>query len=689
MRDLEVLAAQERYRALAKATNATVWRAAPDGAPLEHGHWRDDAGRAEDERQYRTDTWLEDLHPEDRVRVEPIWHEALKSGEVFEAVYRLMNANGGVRWMLDRGVPVKDETGAIREWVGIVTDVHEQRQAVEELARSEERLALAVETADLAIWDLDLVSGQAWWSEGRKRVLGLADDQAVGDETFWRLVHPEDRKWLAALRDEAFEPAHGGKFDAEFRILRPDTGEERWVALLAQVLKDGERAPYRVLGTVQDITRQHQQQELLFHLAYYDQLTKLPNRLLLAERMEAVIQSGYEAAVLIVDLRGFKPFNDSAGEKAGDELLKIVARRLIDAAGEGAMVARMGGDEFAILLPRTGAIDAVTHLAGKIQAAFAEPFKVADREAFVGMSMGAAIAPSHGSSADELIAHADLALGEAKAEGSNLCRVYSADLHQALQASQGLEVELRRAHSVGEFDLYYQPQIRLADRKVTGVEALLRWLHPERGVLAPADFLPVLQRSALAQSIGDWIVRTACMRAAELVNLGFPIRMGVNLFQAHINASLPLLVARALEGARLPPTLLEIELTENVILDGDKTILTTLQSLRELGVGVAFDDYGTGYASLSMLKQLPVTRLKIDKSFMQNLGTNRGDVAIVEAILSLGRSFKLAVTAEGIESPVVEQLLLARGCEEAQGFLYRAPCPFHELVAWLRQVPAG
>lgn len=682
--EIEILAAQERFRALSRATNAVVWRAAPDGTPLERCHWHDYTGRAKGELEYRIDTWLEDLHPDDRTRVEPIWRAALKSGDVFEAVYRIMNVNGGFRWMLGRGVPIKDETGAVLEWVGTVSDVHDQRQAVEELARSEERLALAVETADLVIWDFDLVSGRAWWSEGRKRLLGLGDDEAFGDETFWRIVHAEDRKWLAALRDEAFESTHSGRFDAEFRIIRPDAGEERWVALFAQVLKDKERGPYRVLGTLQDITHHRQQQELLFHLAYYDQLTKLPNRLLLTERTEAVIQSGYEAAVLMTDLRGFKPFNDSAGEKAGDELLKIVGARLTEAAGEGAVVARVSGDEFAILLPKTGSVDAVALIAGKILASFGEPFWAGNHEAFVGVSMGAAIAPAHGASADELIAHADLALGAAKSEGGNVCRFFTADLHHALQATQALEAELRRALSLGEFDLYYQPQVRLADRKLTGVEALLRWLHPQRGLLAPAEFLPVLARSAAAQSVGDWVVRTACMRAAELARLGFPMRMAVNLFQAQINANLPAAVRRALEAADLPPALLEIELTENLILEGHKTVLAALESLRELGVGVAFDDYGTGYASLSMLKHLPVTRLKIDKSFVQNLGTDRGDVAIVEAILSLGRNFKLSVTAEGIASPVQEQLLLARGCEEGQGFLYRKPCPFHELVAWLR-----
>jgi diguanylate cyclase (GGDEF)-like protein/PAS domain S-box-containing protein len=572
---------------------------------------------------------------------------------------------------------------------GIVADVHERRQAAEDLAKSERRLALAVETADLVIWDLDLALEQTWWSEGKKRVLGLADDAAVGDETFWRLVHPDDRKWLAALRDEAFEPAHGGKFDAEFRIIRPDTGEERWVALFAQVLKDTERGPYRVLGTLQDMTHHRQHQELLFDLAYYDQLTKLPNRLLLAERTEAVIQSGYEAAVLIANLRGFKPFNDSAGEKAGDELLKIVAGRLTDAAGQGAVVARMGGDEFAILLPKTGSTDALARLAGKIQAAFSEPIRAANRAAFVGVSMGAAVAPAHGASADELIAHADLALGESKTEGTNLCRFFTADLHQALQAAQALEAELRRARSLGEFDLYYQPQVRLADRKVIGVEALLRWAHPTRGVLSPAAFLAVLERSAAAQSTGDWVIRTACTRAAELAALGFPIRMAVNLFPVQINVNLFAVVGHALQTTGLAPALFEIELTENLILDGNKSILTVLESLRELGVGVAFDDYGTGYASLSMLKHLPVTRLKIDRTFVQNLGRDRGDVAIVEAILSLGHNFKLAVTAEGIESAAAEQLLLARGCEEGQGFLYREPCPFHELVTWLRQTPTG
>ena len=687
LREMEILAAQERYRALGKAANAAVWRAAPDGTPLERCRWSQDTGQPQSNHQSGPDSWLDNLHPDDRAKVAPLWHKALATGELFEAVYRLKTADGGFRWMLGRGVPVKDETGSVREWVGTVVDVHEQRRTIENLTKSEERLTLALETADLAIWDLDLASGRTWWSEGRKRLLGIADDATLRDEGFFSLVHPEDRKWLAELRDKVFEPAHGGKLDAEFRLHRADSGDERWMSVCAQIFKDAAGKPFRVLGTLQDITRQRQQQELLFHLAYYDQLTELPNRLLLAERADAVIQSGYPATLIMIDRDGFQSFNDAAGPGAGDELLRTVAERLTATAGERAVVARVGSDEFAILLPTTGEPDIASRLAEKIHAAFAEPFKVASRTVFVGASMGVAIAPLHGASAGELMARSHLALGQAQKEGGNLYRFFTRSMHEALEAVQALEIELRRAHGGNEFELYYQPQLRLADRKVTGVEALLRWAHPDRGILAPAHFLPVLERSALAQPIGEWVITTACTTAAELVRLGFPLRMAVNLFQAQINANLPLVIERALLMSGLAPALLEIELTENIVFGSDKAMVKALHRLRDLGVGIAFDDYGTGHASLSMLKHLPVTRLKIDQSFVQNLRTSRGDAAIVEAILSLGQNFQVAVTAEGIASTEHEEALIARGCEEGQGFLYSEPRPLQDLIAWLQLAP--
>ena len=685
LRDLEDLAAQRRFHALSKATNAVVWRAAPDGAPLEARRWPELSGRP---KEWRAHAWLDDLHPDDQARVGPLWHLALATGEVFEAVFRLRQQDGGYRWALGRGIPIKDADGTVSEWVGTVTDVYEQRQAVEDLARSEERLTLAVETAELAIWDFDLVSGRVWWADGKYRLLGIADDNPISDETFWGLVHPDDRAPLATLRNKAFRPEHDGKFDAEFRIRRADTGAERWVVAYAQVLRDAEQRPYRVLGTLQDITRQRQQQELLFHLAYYDQLTGLPNQLLLAERAEAVIESGYAAAVLMIDLDGFQSFNDTAGSSVGDELLKLVAARLVAAAGDGNILARVGGDEFAILLPRTGAPEIVAELAEKIQDAFTAPFKVANRVVFVAASIGIAIAPIHGSSAEAIIAHANLALHQAKQEGGNPCRFFTSDLHEASQARQGLETELRRAFNGYEFELHFQPQLRLVDRKLTGFEALLRWRHPDRGLLAHAEFLAVLERSALAQAVGEWGLDTACAEAAELARQGLRLRMAVNLFQAQINASLPETIGRVLFASGLAPALLEIELTENVILGSDKSIIAVLNSLRAQGVGIALDDYGTGYASLSMLKQLPVTRLKIDRSFVQNLVVNPGDAAILEAILSLGQNFRLAVTAEGIATEEHEAALL-RGCEEGQGFLYSEARPLRDLTEWLETAPAA
>lgn len=280
--------------------------------------------------------------------------------------------------------------------------------------------------------------------------------------------------------------------------------------------------------------------------------------------------------------------------------------------------------------------------------------------------------------------NADLALYRAKGDGRNVTRFFAPKLREQTELRQSLEVELRRAYKNGEFELHFQPQVRLEDRSVVGAEALLRWQHPERGLMSPAAFLPVLQRGPLAAAVGEWAIRIACFEAAKLKASGHDVRVGVNLFSAQVRAGdLVKVTQQALSDTGLSPEQLELEITENIILKGDEGLADMLRRLRSLGVGVAFDDYGTGYASLSMLKRLPLTRLKIDKGFVQNVQSDPGDVGIIEAILQLGRTFNLEVTAEGIETERQERILLSLGCKEAQGFLYSRAVPTEELRALL------
>ena len=283
--------------------------------------------------------------------------------------------------------------------------------------------------------------------------------------------------------------------------------------------------------------------------------------------------------------------------------------------------------------------------------------------------------------------NADLALYRAKGDGRNVTRFFAPKLREETELHQSLEVELRRAYQEGEFELHFQPQVRLEDRVIVGAEALLRWRHPERGLLSPAAFLPVLKRGPLAAAVGEWAIRTACLEAAKLKAAGHDVRVGVNLFSAQVRAGdLVKVTQRALSDTGLRPEQLELEITENIILKGDEALADMLGRLRSMGVGVAFDDYGTGYASLSMLKRLPLTRLKIDKGFVQNVQSDSRDIGIIEAILQLGRIFNLEVTAEGIETEQQERTLLTLGCKEAQGFLYGRAVRPEQLRAVLSRI---
>ncbi len=424
----------------------------------------------------------------------------------------------------------------------------------------------------------------------------------------------------------------------------------------------------------------------LRHLAHYDQLTNLPNRSLFGNRLTKITASGDRAAMLLLDLDGFKEINDTLGHGTGDALLKAIASRLLSCFGQNETVARFGGDEFAILLPDVNDPDVAVYIAERVLDAFAMPFEADGHNLRMSTSIGMVIAPMHGKTPEDLMVHADLALYKAKADGRNRYQMFVPDLRERAAARLLLKNELHQAFVEGQFKLHYQPQVGLPDGRIAGAEALLRWQHPERGLLYPAAFLPTLEADPLAQAVGDWTIREACRQAARWRDAGLPpIRMGVNLFAAQLRSGrLTDTVMEALTASGLPAEALELEITENIALQYDDPMQTCLSDLRARGVGIAFDDFGTGFASLSMLKRFPLTRLKLDRSFVQDLQTDQRDLAIVEAVLAMGRSLGLQIIAEGIETTSQAIVLTTMQCDEGQGYLYSKPVPapaFEKLLA--------
>lgn len=434
---------------------------------------------------------------------------------------------------------------------------------------------------------------------------------------------------------------------------------------------------------LQNITERRHKEEELQRRADTDVVTGLANRACLYRCTEETLASTGDAAVLMIDLDGFKDVNDTLGHDVGDALLCEIARRLQEIAPPPATVARIGGDEFALLLPGMTSLEQASACARAAIARIAEPVVVDGHQVRVAASCGVALAPVHAHEALELIGNADLALFQAKRHGRGQSFVFVPALRMEAVARRLYAIELHRAVDEGEFVLFYQPQIRLGDGALTGAEALIRWRHPQRGLLSPAAFLPALAGGPLAAVVGFWVLDEACAQAALWRRNGArDFRIGVNLFGAQFRVDdLTAQVAAALQRHGLPPQALELEVTENIVLDNDELVLDTLRRLRALGVGIAFDDFGTGYASLSLLKSYPLTRIKIDRSFVQGLVESERDASVVQAILDMARSFGLKTIAEGVEKAPQRRRLQHFNCEEGQGYLFGRPIPALDFAA--------
>ncbi|MBA9063708.1 diguanylate cyclase (GGDEF)-like protein/PAS domain S-box-containing protein [Methylobacterium fujisawaense] len=428
---------------------------------------------------------------------------------------------------------------------------------------------------------------------------------------------------------------------------------------------------------IRDIRERRANEERLFRLAHLDPLTELPNRAVLRERLTEIVTAMRAVSVLMFDLDGFKEINDSHGHATGDAALKAMAARLLACVRPIDTVSRLGGDEFVLIMPDIGDPLRAAAVAEAIITAVAEPFEHAGQTLRVGTSVGIALAPAHGENADDLLSCADLALYQAKSEGRHCYRLFAPMLRERAQRTRTLRDELGRAVENDEFVLFYQPQVRMRDGALTGAEALIRWQHPERGLLAPGAFLDVLDKSRYAAQVGDWVLRTACRQAVAWRAVGAArFRIGVNLCSAQVQrGDLAETVQVALAESGLQADGLELEITENIVLRHDAQLVVALRNLREVGVGIAFDDYGTGYASLSLLKRFPLTRLKIDRSFVTGKLASHQDMTIVRAILQLGHGFKLDVIAEGIETEAEYTRLRTKGCQEGQGYLFGKPMP--------------
>ncbi|MDO9713702.1 putative bifunctional diguanylate cyclase/phosphodiesterase [Paracraurococcus lichenis] len=420
------------------------------------------------------------------------------------------------------------------------------------------------------------------------------------------------------------------------------------------------------------------------HMARHDTLTGLPNRVLFRERLnEAFAKSrrGASCALLCLDLDHFKEVNDTLGHPVGDALLKAVTTRLLDSVRETDTVARLGGDEFAIIQADAEQPTAVTMLAKRLVEALGTPFDLDGRQVVVGSSIGIAMVPGDGEDADTLLKNADMALYRAKAEGRGRWRFFEPEMDARMQLRRALETDLRRALAMGEFELFYQPIVAVASRQVSGLEALIRWRHPERGLVPPDAFIPLAEETGLIVPMGEWVLARAC---ADAVSWPGSPKVAVNLSPAQFaSRGLVEMVAQALRNSKLDPAKLELEITETVMLQDTEATLTTLHRLKALGVRIAMDDFGTGYSSLSYLQKFPFDKVKIDRSFTQELGRSPQSNAIVRAVTDLCAALDMTTTAEGVETEEQLEALRRKGCREAQGYLFSKPRPAADIAGLL------
>lgn len=590
---------------------------------------------------------------------------------------RVRRKDGTIIWLEIGGAPVVDAAGNVVGSIGVHNDVTERRMAEEALRESEARYRLMAENSTDMISRTSNRGILLYASDACRRLLGYEPSELVG-RSFYDFVFDADRDEVRHLSSLIHE---SGPTTFAYRVEKKD-GSLIWFETTSRSVRDVFTGKIReIVGVSRDVTERKRVEEQIEYQAYHDALTGLPNRRLFRDRLTVALAHArrmkHPLAVMFLDLDRFKVVNDTLGHSTGDELLKTVGTRLQSSLREEDSIARMGGDEFTILLADLKTTDDSAKIAQKVLDTVAQPLRIDGTELFVTTSIGIALFPSDGDTAEALLANADHAMYRAKDAGRNSYQMFTPAMNNRALERLSLENDLRHALDRGELVLHYQPQINIASGRVTGVEALLRWNRPGFGLVGPKDFIPIAEETQLIVPIGEWVLREACRQAVEWQSdrpSGF--RMAVNLSPRQFQHSdLPHVIAAALELSGIAPHDLELEITESLAMQNTTRTIATLQRLREMGVQIAIDDFGTGHSSLNYLRSFPIDSVKIDQEFVQEIEGSEADRAIVSAVIGMARGLRLRVTAEGVETESQLAFLREQGCEDVQGFLFGEPVP--------------
>lgn len=573
--------------------------------------------------------------------------------------------------------------------------------ALRDVAKHQSSLETAQRIARLGGWEWGITHNDHYWSAETYRILGLDPAQVHANlDAFLACVHDDERE---ETREDIMDLVRSGEFPSRvIRIRRPDGGL-RYVQIQAVASLDATGTVARLSGTIQDVTELHEAEQRIRYLAYHDGTTGLPNRQSFIEGLGKALSIAKrhhrQLGILALDLDQFKRVNDTLGHGVGNEVLISAARRLIatlrecdviavpeqrDEGREG--VARLDGDEFSVLISDLDHYHDAAKVAHRLLDELRKPFKAGGQEVFLTASIGLALYPLDGDDADSLMRNAGAAMHFAKEQGRDNYQFYSRAMNATALEKLSMESQLRKALERNEFLLHFQPKINAATRRVVGVEALIRWQHPELGMVPPSQFIPLAEETGLIVPIGEWVLRSACEQSRAWQRAGLPsVHVAVNISSPHFRQGLTDSVAKALQATALDPGLLEVELTESMLMQNVETTLATLHELKDMGVRLAIDDFGTGYSSLSYLKRFPLDALKIDRSFVKDLPRDPEDAAITKAIIAMAHSLRLQVVAEGVETQEQLAFLQQHGCDVLQGYLFSRPVGAERLCGLLAE----
>jgi diguanylate cyclase (GGDEF)-like protein/PAS domain S-box-containing protein len=620
-------------------------------------------GHSSEEFYQDSTLWKKVIHPEDK-HILAEREAGFSRGEAVTSVYRIIRPEGEVRWIQDRGIPVIDEDGNFVDFTSVLFDITHRKE-------SEGRYRSLVEMSPdlIAVYSrgkLDYINEagcRLFKAKSPAELVGKPISQLIPPDV---LAHIKNRELTI---DEDFEE----KLWFEFKATQVD-GKEIDVEMSAMPILYEGRMAEQIVG--RDLTQRKKAEKTIKYMAYYDVLTGLPNRNLVRKHLNASLSNGSEnVAVLFLDLDRFKIINDTKGHRVGDLLLKVVASRLKNAVQEQGLVSRQGGDEFIIVLKGMGK-EQVMVVTDRILKEFNEGIIIENQEFFVTPSIGISMAPEDGQDEETLIKHADTAMYLAKERGKNNYQFYTNKLHGLSSRKMELENGLRKALEQNQLMLHYQPQVNLENGEIIGVEALIRWMHPEKGIISPAEFIPLAEETGLIVPLGKWVLEKAAAQNKLWQEKGYgPIPMSVNISVRQLQEDRFIdTVKQVLFDTQLDPYYLDFEITESVMQNSEKTAII-LDQLKELGITLAIDDFGTGYSSLSLLKHFPIDKIKIDKSFIDDIIHHSNQGAMVKTIIDMGHNLQFNVIAEGVEEQEQVEFLLENGCVVGQGYHFSRPVP--------------